>query len=272
MYRVVLFALCACNQVFGNDRVGVVDGRHFDGLLDGVPHCPMTGMVPVFSPLLSLAIDQNCNAYEQSTDRDDAIGVCATATTVAIFEGPRNGPLVQNPTLPVSDDSLQVDVARLSPEGDLLVISTFDLTSTTSEYLAYTYDPAGWMRGPDLPFPQFNSVSPPSRGPDRRILVYESKAIAHEYHQGSDGQWSELRLVTIGSDLLPHSVYLSPDGLRIIVAEGLHTLYADRPDLGSDFSAPVELPTSPPGEVFVTEDCTHVYVSGVEAIFVALAE
>jgi hypothetical protein len=279
MYRVLLLALCACNQVFGSDPVRVGDAHYFDAPIDSGTHCPATGNTPVFSPQLHGAIDQDCHGYEISSDRGTAIAQCYVGNFVAIFEGPQDQPLTQVSTLPTSDDNTSVDVARLSPEGDLILLTTFDLTATTTTCRSYTRDATGWTRGPDLPFPQFNTVSPPSRGPDRRIIVYESKALGHEFHEDANGQWSELRLVTIGNDLRPHAVYLSPDALRIVVFEGTggvnmppHTLYADRASRDSDFNPPVELTAIPPSEVFVTEECGRVYVSSVKEIFFALGE
>ena len=279
MHRVALFTLCACNQVFGTDPVRVVDAPYFDGLIDGATHCPAHGVPPVFSPQLHAVIDQSCHGYEISSDRGRAIAECNNVEgQLAIFEGPQNQPLAQIPTLPTTDAEISFGSARLSPEGDLLLLATFDLATTSSSYSTYTRDTTGWTRGADLPFPQFNDISTPSRGPDRRVIVYESKALGHEFHEDANGQWSELRLVTIGNDLLPHSVYLSPDALRIVVFEGMgsttppHTLYADRANRDSDFNPPVELTAIPPGEVFVTEDCGRVYVSGVKEIFFALAE
>jgi hypothetical protein len=279
MYRVVLLALCACNQVFGSDPVRVVDAHYFDAVIDGPPRCPTAGMTPVFSPQLHGVISQNCHGYQISGDRGTAIAQCyVTDSVVGIFEGPQNEHLDQITTLPVSDDITQFDAARLSPEGDLFLLTSFNLTTTTTGFRSFTRDATGWTQGEDLPFPQFNTISPPSRGPDRRIIVYESKALGHEFHQDAGGQWSELRLVTIGSEGRLHVVYLSPDALRIIVFEGglppmpPHTLYADRANRDSDFNLPVELPAIPPGEVFVTEDCGRVYVASVEEIFFAFGE
>jgi hypothetical protein len=280
MYRVVVLALCACNQVFGSDAVRVVDAHYFDAPIDGPTHCPAFGQTPVFSPQLHAVIAQDCHGYQISSDRGTAIAECNVAGGgVAIFEGPQDQPLTQVSTLPVSDDNTQFDVARLSPEGDLIFLTSFDLTTTMTSYRSYTRDAMGWTQGADLPFPQFNTISPPSRGPDRRIIVYESKALGHEFHEDANGQWSELRLVTIGSDGHPHIVYLSPDALRIIVFEGgvadgmaQHTLYADRANRDSDFSPLVELSAIPPSDVFVTEDCGRVYVDSVKEIFFALGE
>src|SRR5664279_3124606 len=188
-------------------------------------------MTPVFSPQLHAAIDQDCHGYEISSDRGSAIAECYIGDFVAIFEGPQDQPLMQVSTLPTSDANTMFDAARLSPEGDLILLTSFDLTTSTTSYRSYTRDATGWTQGADLPLPQFNTVSPPSRGPDRRVIVYESKALGHEFHEDANGQWSELRLVTIGSDALPHVVYLSPDALRIVVFEGrgettpAHTLY-----------------------------------------------
>jgi len=279
MHRVAMLALCACNQVFGSDPVRVVDAHYFDAPIDGATHCPATGMTPVFSPQLHGVISQDCNGYEISADRGTAIAECfVTSSALGVFEGPQNEALTQVSTLPISDDNTLFDVARLSPEGDLILLTTFNLTTTTTGYLSFTRDATGWTQGADLPFPQFNTISPPSRGPDRRIIVYESKALGHEFHQDADGQWSELRLVTIGNDGRGHVVYFSPDALRIIVFEAgisgmpQHTLYADRANRDSDFNPPVELPAIPPGEVFMTEDCGRVYLISVEEIFFALGE
>lgn len=272
MRWVALLALGACNSIFGNDRVVAGDARFFDAPIDGGVHCPAFGTAPRFSPVIHPVIDQNCGSYVVAADTQRAYAVCGGL----IFGGPVDRPLEVEPDLPTPGPDFSIATPRVSPEGTLMLLGTFDLTNTVSTYRSYMLAGTTWTRGADLRLPQFGNMSVPSRGPDRRVLFYDQN-VGKEFREDASGVWTEARSVRFGPLPGVHSVWLAPDALRFLTweqaSDGNHLYYADRANRDDDFSAPrlfTGLPPTP--ELFITEDCTRAYMNGVEEIFVALGE
>ena len=268
-----LLALSACNSIFGNRAVGEGDARFFDAPLDGAVLCPQAGVEPRFSPILHPVIDQDCASYAIAADTQRAYALCGGL----IFSGPVDERLEAEPGLPVPTEELGLANPRVSPDGDLLLVTTFDLTLTQTTYQSYSPGATGWTRGPDLPLPQFGNVSVPSRGPDRRVIFYDSN-VGKEFRQDATGVWSEVRDVVFGPSPGVHTVWLASDALRIVSWEqpssGVSALYyADRPTRDDDFSPPRLFAGVPvTHDLFITEGCTRVYMSSVQTIFYALGQ
>lgn len=269
-------ALTACNSIFGNRESVERDARFFDAPADGAVHCPSPVSPPQFSPILHPVIDQNCVGYAVAADTHRAYAACAGA----VYAGNVDDRLDEEPGLPrsSSDGAFSIADPRVSPEGDLLLLGTFDLVQTLSTYRSYTPSAAGWVRGPDLPLPQYENMSVPSRGPDRRVIAYD-KNIGQEYRQDPDGSWRFARDVAFGPEPGVHIVWLASDALRLISYEAptnngeARLYYAYRETRDEDFSAPVLLDGIPvAGDLFITEDCTRVYMTSVHTIFYALGK
>lgn len=273
MRSVALLALGACNSIFGNRTVVEGDARFFDAPTDGAVLCPQPGIEPRFSPVLHPVIDQDCGTYAIAADTQRGYGLCAGQ----ISSGPVDERLDAEPGLPVPTAEVSVANPRISPEGDLLLVTTFDLTLTQTTYRSYTPTGTTWTRGPDLPLPQFGNVSVPSRGPDRRVIFYDSN-VGKEFRQDAAGGWSEARDVVFGPSPGVHTVWLASDALRFVSWEqalsgGSALYYADRASRDEDFSPPRRLTGVPvTQDLFITEGCTRVYMSSVQAIFYALGE
>ncbi len=275
MRWLALVALAACNWAFGTQPVEQIDARYFDATTDARVQCPAFGMAPRFSPILRQVIDQNCRSYTVSADTGLAVATCSEGGVDGVYAGPVDQPLVRVPELPAGTQDLTIGEARLSPDGQLLVVSTFDLTNVASAYRTYTLGAQGWVPGPDLPLPQFGNPSVPSRGPDRRVLFYDQN-IGKEFRQDTSGAWLEVGDVTFGPAPGVHSVWLSPDALRFVAYEAASSgtrprlYYADRASRDAPFTAPVELAGVPASfDPFITEDCDRIYMTSVEAIFYA---
>jgi hypothetical protein len=272
--RGLLLALCACNRVLGVTDVDRTDARLFDALPDAQPYCPTTtGVVPRFSTTLHQVIDQYCLEYE--TSASFAIAMCQSPLGTVVSQGPLDMPLQPITGLPALVPNHLWQNPRISPEGDVLYLDDFDLTAFTAVYHSFTRRSDGtWAPGPNLPIPTYGIATVPSRGPGRHLLFYDTQLA--EWAQDAGGTWQQVRSVDTGLPS-PRSIWFSPDGLRaIIVASATATtdvtaMLIDRATIDDPFNAPIAVPTLPAvDDLFMTADCTRVYMSGADSIFYAL--
>lgn len=269
---------CACNRVFDLGEVIPRDAQFFDGLGDAAHLCPPPGTMPEFSPIVHQAISQDCRGYTIAADTGVAVARCHDPDGYFdVYQAGVDRQLVRSTgAFPVQTPDLSIDNPKLSPEGDLLIVPTFDLTNIVSTYRTYHPAPDGsWIRGADLNLPQFGGFSVPSRGPDRHVIYYDGSTTAQEWHDGGTTTWTHVRDVAFASNNV-RGVWLSPDGLRLLAATApnaattLVMMYADRQAITDPFgtTAPIPLPGS--DDAFITEDCTRLYMSSVHTIFYAL--
>jgi hypothetical protein len=270
---------CACNRILGvSGDIRHTDAAIYDGLPDAAHQCPPPGTIPVYSPIIRPAIMQDCHDYTASADTGLAIAQCKTdAGGLDIFEGGHDRMLVQLPGFPQLTPDFSVSTPRLSPEGDILMLVTFDLTTTTSAYPIYHRMPDGtWHRGTDANLPQFGTISVTSRGPDRHIMLCSGTSIVQEWHDSGTTTWTHVRDIDFGPTAYVRAVWLSPDGLRLLATDGagggtsLVMRYADRTAIADPFSTPVPIALPASFDTFITEDCTRVYMSALETVFYVL--
>ncbi|MFT3695506.1 MAG: hypothetical protein QM831_20390 [Kofleriaceae bacterium] len=277
MRWIALAGVAGCNGLFGLNPGQPPPDRVFDAPADAPPQCPtMLGQQPQFSLELHPLIDQPCTSYTTSLVANRAVAVCNSGTFVG--EAAIGDPLVPIPNAPAATISLSLDAALISPEGDFLIISTFDLDATTSIFESFTRVDDAWVRGPDLPFPQFTNVSTPTRAPDRHIVSFD-RSTAVELHEESPGVWTQVRSFTIDPDPSPHShrVWLSADGLHAIATRLGDTIsfaqafYLERASIDDPFGPPQPTAVTPPTiELFIEQDCSRLYTSAVGEVFYAL--
>lgn len=269
----LLLALCACNHVLGLSEVEPRDARLFDSLPDAQPTCPTTtGIVPRFSTTLHQVIDQPCSGYQ--TSASVAVAICTTSAIVS--QGPIDMPLQPIPEIPPAANGHLWQNVRISPEGDVLYVDDLALGSPLAAvYRSYTHQTNGtWAPGPNLPFPTYGVATVPSRGPGRHLLFYGATTQVTEWVEDAGGTWHPGQTFDLGMPLA--TMWLSPDGLRALMVAaptpGARTaMLVDRATIDVPFSAPVAVPTLPPAEdVFMSADCTRVYMSGAQSIFYAL--
>ena len=267
-----LFALAACNRTFGLDQTALAPP-------DASPTCPAIGTAPAYLPTVLRAIHQECGGYTSS--RDASLGMASCSGTfdftdcvelLDIWTGPADGPLAQITLPPPPRGELMTDVPVLAPEGNEAFVNLFATTGPLV-FAAYARDPDGTWRFESYPaVPLSGEPSTPSRGPVRHMMMLASLAL-HELVQDASGAWNDVATYT-PSDLhqiASRSVYLSPDGLRLIYSalpagsNQIATFYADRRSIDVRFGAPTELIGVPwtYDSLFMEEDCSRIYFSGL---------
>lgn len=263
---VLVVAVCGCNQALGLHQTKELDAHvsFFDAPTDAPFTCPPTGTAPAFSPLFHQLPITGCYDYTLSASADLAVAVCGSLLGAGAIDQ-----AMQHISLGVSVNELWGP--RLDPEGDQL----FAYSAIPQEFRVYTQTAGTWTRSADLAISAtYGAISVPTRRPNRRVMVTMGSDI-HELVETGDNVWTDEFTHTLAELSLPQiaPVYLSPDGLRLL-APGMSTgnpvLYADRAAVGGPFNTAVPLagvPTPLLGGVFMTEDCSRIYLYGLDTLF-----
>jgi hypothetical protein len=270
-----LFALSACNQVFGLEPTKTRSSLPFyDAPIDAPFTCPPIGTTPHFATDPHQVVYQPCDRFQSTADGAIAIATCLGA----ISQGPTSGPLSPVADL-ASTSGVQRQDAWLAPDGDQLVVAE------QTSFVRYLH--AGgdhWTRADTLSWPaaitsSVYSASTPTRGTPRRMLAVDNSGYLDELIDDGTGV---LQLQQrYGQGALGIFNYndpmLSPDGLRALVygtrpdSTGLvqqSVWYTDRASLADDFRPFDAMPDVPIVEdPFMTEDCARVYFSGIGSIW-----
>lgn len=267
-----LFALAACNRTFGLDQTALAPP-------DASPVCPAIGTTPEYLPTVLRAIHQECNAYTSSRDANLAMASCSgtfdfmyCTEVLDIWAGPSDGPLAKIALPPPPRGELMTDVPVLAPEGNEAFVNMFAPTGPLV-FTAYARDPDGTWRFESYPaVPVAGEPSTPSRGPARHMMMLAALAL-HELVEDGSGAWNDVATYTTSDlhQIASRSVYLSPDGLRLIYSairpgeNQIATFYADRPSIDARFGAPTELVGVPwtYDILFMEADCSKIYFSGL---------
>jgi hypothetical protein len=271
----LLILLCGCNQVFGLTETSPSDAQFYDAHTRQPPHCPALGESLVFSPILH-QLHYDCSQYSESTDANLSVAMCRAADQIQPFSGPREGPFTPITELPQRTSEFDVSGPQLDPEGDMLMISTFDLTNIVAAIRVYHRAGDTWIRDADVPNAPART-SNISRGPDHRILGTNGTSDVVELSSTS-GSWQQVLTHTKAMLGVPSvgAIWLSADALRIVfvanafdVAENRSIMYADRATKNDLFGVarPLALPVV--DDAFITEDCGRIYFSGLRSIFYA---
>ncbi len=255
-----LFLLaCSCNEVHGLATTQLVDGRG----IDAPARCSMD--TPVFAPNVRESVFRPCTDYTFAGGM--AIAACGiTITTSRIAEGPIDGPLADVAIMPSVPDAV-LSEPRLTPDDDLLVTQRTSSTKRVSVYRRAN----GWVWDRDLPFTfaTLEYAGVPSRGPQRHLMITRSSMV-EEFLDDGNNNWSLARTQpasVFGVENFGSPMHLSADGLRAVFSAGSSVQYAARPSVDVPFagSSPLEVPLA--RDMFLSEDCSRLYFSGLERIF-----
>lgn len=264
--RLMLLALCACNQVFGLEETGLRDGAGIDAPFS----CPPLGTPPAFNRSLYQLPGRGCRELTLSPSTGRMTGLCypGTATgTSFIGEGPIDGELTPILTA-VPPQSFFAP--RLTPDGQRLFVIKYD-SSLTSEQ-EYTRTGSGWMLTNPAPF-RNGPISTFAEG--NRVLI--QRTAGWEELVESNGTWSFERTHThdqLGVSSMSQ-VNMSLDGLRLVFTgapiggyEGA-PYYADRDSVTDLFRTAVPHEGVPLtfNLTFMTKDCGRLYLHGLDRMF-----
>ena len=265
MRALLLLALAGCNDIYGLHPVKTVDAQFFDAATS----CPAIGGAFEFGSSLDQLV-YDCQSYTEAGDR--AIALCLDADRYQPHGGPPNGPFTPIAELPRADGSISVRKVQLAADGTML------LFATQNELRTYQLVDGAWTRGADvLGAPSFTSNA--SRGPDRRILGGEFSATLLRELSDEGGTWHEVRTHSLTAPDLGSAVplWLSGDALRVLVITNttagiggeVHIRLGERATTTDTFG-PLRILTLPAtNDVFITDDCSRAYFSGLRSIFYA---
>lgn len=278
-WAVLLLVACGCERVFGLDSSTDAGAAPTGDALDAPPAmCPAFGAgPPSFTGMPQTFAAAHCTSYTTSA---------VTGTAVAECDGElREGPIGGLPTGPldiVVAPGTMLQKPRLAPEGDELMViaTTAGMMSSVQRYrrapgTSFALVDTLPIGGADASAIYGGSVSTPSAGPDRRVVVHlfagaTSTLVELGLH---DGAWGELSREERASVTAWAQPSLSPDGTRMVLFgtlagnTGGTVLYRERMSLGVPFGPVVALP-APLAQnrqwPFLTGDCARLYMSGID--------
>ncbi|MDB4958622.1 MAG: hypothetical protein JWO36_6191 [Myxococcales bacterium] len=283
-----MFALCACNQIFGLKQVVERDAGvpFFDGAPDAPYACPPYGQRPFFGHGLFEAVAQRCTSYAiGGTDADPhAMGLCSDPN-VPVGYGPADAPL--SPVAFKIPDMTTLRSVRLAPEGDLAVVTIDNPYAPLTSFEVYKPTADAWTSAGVIATATYGCfgcapviVSTPTRGPNRHVVAYDyNQKLLFELEDQGAYPWVQVSAQAIG-DLGPmyigSPISLSADGLRMVfyanAGADFGIYYADRMALSSPFEPAVwlsNLPHTSGTDPFLTQNCSRLYISGLDSVFFA---
>jgi hypothetical protein len=273
MRRAWLVALAGCNGVLGLRETQLADAFELPP-----PKCPELGTVPMFTGQLGAVPARGCTSYTISATTMQAAAACGPSPGPFVYMGPVDGSLA-----PVALDRPDaVDEAKLAPEGDVLFTSLIVDSNTRYVLDTYVRDTTTWRLVAEFPaapdqIGAFPRLSAPSRGPDRRMLLYDLNNVTPlliELADSGTGQWYRRDVYPPPPEVMGviESLALTEDGLRAIVSTPFGSFYTDRQSISDRFVRAQPITTVPgtgyngPSFPYLREDCGRLYFSGLGTI------
>ena len=280
MHRVIaLLLMSGCDLVLGlNGRDGEepADSRNEAPTDVRVVTCPPLGQAPAFLPVAHQVV-VGCGELTASEAPTRAMALCGGA----IAQGSIDGPFSPVPEFLVVDPE-HIDVPRLAPEGDLVLVRHWDPSNLYAQVRAYqrsgtAFTPAFDVTLASRTFDTSVRFGTPSKGPARRMFLRDPNIVLAEIELDAAGAGTVVASYEV-SQLGLESIYqvpnLSPDGLRAIFLaqyEGTgRVVYMDRASLSERFRPvlPVEgIPAAATFDAFMTAECERVYYSSAGSLF-----
>jgi len=263
---ITTLGLAACNQVFGSTSVEVTPVAQFDAPLDAAFACTAIGQTPQFSPYLHQFLARDCSFY--GIAGTDAVAECMIAGVETVVIGPLGGELVPALGLPASG---LPSTPRIAPDGQTM------LGRVNPAVVEYARAGDVWSVANSNVFELGSTGTPFSSiaqiGSTLRVLVLEFPEDTLAEYERANGVWSVVAQTpveqVVGSASPALGLALTSDGLRLVIATDSETRYSDRPSLDAAFrpSEPLQSPAA--SDVFVSDDCARIYLSGLGSVFYA---
>jgi hypothetical protein len=264
MRALLLLALAGCNEYYGLDAVKIVDAQVFDG----PTMCSPLGSSFDFSRNLEQLL-YDCKSYTEANGQ--AIALCREGDGYQPYGGPSNGPFTRIMELPAAGIAMSIRKIQLAPDGTQLVLEI------QGELRTYRLVDGLWTMDGLVPNAVYTSNA--SSAPDRRILSgLFGTTLLHELSNAS-GTWQEVRTHELAAADVKSAVpiWLSGDARRTLVLTNtedsvggeIHIRYGERAGVGDAFQSLRILSLPVTEDVFITDDCTRAYFSGLRSIFYA---
>ena len=264
-----LVVLAGCNQLLGIKDTDPAPPAFYDGGIDAARGCPAQGAQPDgYSPFVHQAYVQDCQQFS-SVPAGRGVAVCFDPM-MTVHEGVAGQPLPLAPgiTLPMY---AQLGTPRLSPDGQRMLVPYS--TSMASVVLAmYVRQPDdSWVQGPDPGFgslamlPLISTIGHAPTGD--RVLVIGDDVTEWEFDGTST--WHRLQVqIPAMFGPFPVDASMTSDALRLMLSDGQTVTYTDRAETTQVFRPAVPLSGVPAlTDLFMTDDCARIYMSGFGALY-----
>ena len=258
----MLLALVGCNQLLDLRQTKTVDAAFFDAPTD--LGCPID-RAPQFSRLLTQVVQQPVTHYTVTTS-GRAIGACIDPNyRYHLCEGPVDGVLAAVSLSP-SPDGPYSFVPRLSQDGQRIYLKT-----DVSTLLAFRRNSDGtWSQitPPGLP-PTTAFLSPiaGTSGGDRFLLT--GNGLSFEEWTDEGGTWHMTAVhpkTEFGVEF--SSLTMTADGLEALLFDNQLVHYTTRDAVDRPFRTAVAIMGLPrTSTLYLTDDCSRVYATGLGSIF-----
>lgn len=274
-----MLALVACDRALNLAATAPADGADaafFDAAI--LTSCPPPGTTPLFSPKLVQTVTQNCFSYTRSPRLGVAAAICTDDMGKNyIASGPVDMPL--SVAVGMDDPSTCANRNSVELSADGIASVSCSGSSFQPENREYAYQPNGtWVKGLDL-MPATGNIydlaALTSTTPQR--LLYWNTGDRNLYeNEGTIGNWTQVAMTPTTSLGLNYLTWIAvtSDGLRLVMQASTSTdpifkaYYTDRPDLSSAWRPAERLLDVPlGGSLYMTDDCSRVYISGLQNIF-----
>jgi hypothetical protein len=265
----LVLLLVGCNEVYGLDSTIRRDAAFFDAGIDAPHQCPPIGTPPRFSQRFRQVVTQSCRDFVVArTGR--TLAFCRIDSLFTIGEGMLGQPMTpaRGFDLPGTDYFFP----RLSPDGETAILR-MTIPAGTYELGVFARGATAWELRSRFTVPDMRVTSAITT--NRHLIVATSTHLQELVDDGAG--FRDLQVHTfaaLGLDALQDQIQLTADGLRLLVygrragATTFQLLYADRANDTAPFSPFVPMPDLDfLFDGFMTEDCAHMYFSGLSQIF-----
>ena len=270
--------VAGCNQIYGLDNTRVRDGsvkEFFDAPPDSAFTCPTTG-VPQFKFELTQVPILECTSYVPSRTWGKALTTCSAGSAGSEIRQGEIDKAVSKATL---DTQVALFEPRLWPDGDQVFFE--NLASFQEEVYKRNPDETWSFVGNAFPTNFFIDTTPPSRGPDRRVIRTEAMINTGIYQvtemSDATGSWQihDEYPLTDPNVIGVFHPSMTSDGLRLVAegqlaaGVGKAIIFASRPNVGVRFGRFEVLATVPKAASYphLDDDCGKIYFSAVDTVF-----
>jgi hypothetical protein len=264
-----LLLLVGCNEVYGLDTTIRRDAAFFDAGIDAPHQCPPIGTPPRFSQRFRQVLTQSCRDFVVARS-GRTLAYCRIATVFGIAEGVLHEPM----TLALGFDlpGTTYLYPRLSPDGDTAIVRMTSAAGT-NELGIFARGATAWELRSRFTVP--DTFVTTSITTNRHLLVATTTGFQELVDDGAGFRAQQVHsFASLGLDSISDQIQLTADGLRLIVrgrrvgAVDFQLLYADRANDTAPFSPFVPMPDLDfLADGFMTEDCAHLYFSGIGRVF-----
>jgi hypothetical protein len=264
----LLLVLVGCNQLFGIKDTAPEPPTFYDGGIDAARGCPAHDATPdSYSPFVHEAYKQDCHDFS-SVPAGRASAICYHPAPT-IHEGVDGQPLPSAGIVVAGVSSIRTP--RLSPDGQRLLAVMHAVAEPNVVHMYVRQSDGSWLESPITSFAATDPLmllSTIGHAPTGdRVLAYGDGVTEWEL------QGATWRPILVQATLVPgetqwSSASMTSDALRLMVTKGDQVYYSDRPDTTQLFGPLVPIAGVPSlDDLFMTDDCARVYMSGFGGLY-----